>query len=297
MPRSPMFRAPVVVLALGSLTFAGAACGGDDDDDADVTAGPVEVQDAGAEGGRAQLPGAAAVGQTGSSSATVGIVLSVDGSGVDQDVPVTLRLDYDAEVVEADAGGYTVENTFTGAEVLDGPDGADLSAVEDLVGVRYRETFNPDGTSGDNELVDEGSLTDAQREAYEQFGSQVETASFDYPDEPVGVGATWTSVSTIAQQGFDLAVTYHYELTALEGDDYTIEISYDEDIDDTVTSDGVEADVTGTLQGGGTTVGRVGEPLAVDTSIEQHLDMDVDADGESISMTMDVTVAVAPSAS
>jgi hypothetical protein len=156
---------------------------------------------------------------------------------------------------------------------------------------------NPDGTSDDTELVDEGSLTDAQREAYEQFGSQVESTAFDYPDEPIGVGATWTSVSTVQQQGFDLAVTYHYELTALEGDAYTIEISYDEDIDDTVSSDGVQADVTGTLRGGGTTAGTIGNPLAVETSIEQNLEMDVEADGDSLAMSMDVTVAVAPVAS
>jgi hypothetical protein len=290
MSRSLTFRAPIAALAIG--TFGLVACGGDDD--LDVAAGPVELEDAGAEGGRIELPGAAEVGQTGSSSATVDITLGIDGAGVDQDVPVTLRLDYDSEVVEADAGGYVVENEFTGAEVIDGPDDADLRAVQDLVGVRYRETFNPDGTSDDSELVDEDGLTAAQRSAYEEFGSQVESTAFDYPDEAVGLGATWTSVSTIQQQGFDLDVTYQYELTALDGDDYTIAISYDEEIDDSLSVDGTDADVTGRLRGGGTSSGTVGNPLAVATSIEQNLDMDIDADGDTVSMTMDIIVAVAP---
>jgi hypothetical protein len=290
MSRSLSFRAPVALLALGS--FALTACGGDDD--AEVTAGPVELEDAGQEGGRVQLPGAAEVGQTGSSSATVDITLGIEGAGVDEDIPVTLRLDYDSEVVEADASGYVVDSEFTGAEVLDGPSDADFSAVSDLVGVRYRETFDPDGTSNETELLDEDGLTEAQRSAYEEFGSQVESTAFDYPAEAVGVGATWTAVSTIEQQGFDLAVTYHYELTALDGDDYTIAISYDEDIDDTFSVDGTDADVTGRLSGGGSTSGTIGNPLALDTSIEQNLDMEIDADGSTVSMTMDITVAVAP---
>jgi hypothetical protein len=295
MSRSRTFRAPLAALAIGSLALVATACG-DDDASVDVTPGAVELGSAGSESGRVELPGAAEVGQTGSSSATVAIALRIEGGGLDEEVPVTLRLDYDAEVIEADTAGYVVENEFTGAEILDGPDGADFSTLEDLVGVRYRETFNPDGTSDDTELVDEGDLTDAQREAYEQFGSQVESTTFDYPDEPVGVGATWTSVSNVQQQGFDLDVTYHYELTALEGDRYTIEISYDEDIDDTFSADGTEADVTGTLTGGGSTTGTIGNPLAVETSLEQDLDMRVEADGESLDMAMQITVAVEPRA-
>jgi hypothetical protein len=52
--------------------------------------------------------------------------------------------------------------------------------------------------------------------------------------------------------------------------------------------------VTGHLSGGGSTSGTVGNPLAMDTSIEQDLDMDIDADGSTVSMTMDITVTVAP---
>jgi hypothetical protein len=290
MSRSLSFRAPLAVLAAGSLAFA--ACGGDDD--ADVTAGPAEVSDAGATEGRIQLPGTTEVGHTASASAQVDILLAIDGSGVNEEIPVSLRLDYDAEVVEADAEGYVVENEFTAAEVLDAPDGADLSSVEDLVGVRYRETFNADGTSDETELVDEENLTAAQQDAYEEFGSQVESTAFDYPDEPVGLGATWSAVTTIEQQGFDLAVTYHYELTALDGDDYTITISYDEEIDDSVSVDGTDADLRGRLSGGGEASGTVGNPLAQAVTIGQDLDMDIDADGQSVSMALQVTVGVTP---
>jgi len=292
MSRFRTFRAPALALTFGALSLSLASCG--DDEGAEVTPGPVAVEDAGAEDGRVELPGSAEVGQTGSSAATIDMRLGIEGGGGAEEVPVSVRLDYDAEVVEADTAGYVVENTFTGAEVLDAPAGADFSVLEDLVGVRYRELFNPDGTSDDTELVDEDQLTSAQREAYEQFGSQVESTAFDFPDEPVGVGARWTSVSTVEQQGFDLTVTYHYELTALEGDRYTVEISYDEDIDDTFSVEGQDADVTGSLEGGGTTTGIVGNPLAFETSLEQDLEMDIEADGQSLSMTMSVAVTVEP---
>jgi hypothetical protein len=292
MSRSRSSRAPAALLVLGGLALTG--CGGDDE--ADVTVGAVEVSDAGAADGRVQLPGAAETGATGSSSATVDLAVAIDSGGVDEEIPVTLRLDYDSAVVESDAGGYVVDNEFTAAEVVDAPSGADFSSVDDLVGVRYRETFDEHGSSTGTELLDEGSVTEAQRAAYEEFGSQVSSTTFDYPDEPVGVGATWRAVTTIEQQGFELDVTYHYELTALDGDDYTIAITDDEAIDDSLSLDGTDADVAGRLEGGGTTSGTLGNPLAVASTIEQHLDLDVDADGESVSMTMDIAVDVTPQA-
>ena len=286
-------------LALATVALLGlAACGGDDDD-ADTSDGAVEVQSTGDESGRIQLPGTAEVGQTGSASVMVDLSLKLSGAGVDQEVPVTLRIDYDSEVVEADDDGYTTESEITGSEVLAAPDGADADdlGIEDLVGVKFREGFTADGTGGDLELVNDDELTDAQRSAFDDFSGDLETTSFDYPNEPVGVGATWTSVTGVESEGFDVDVTYHYELTAIDGDEYAIDISYDEDIDQHVDADGVDADVKGTLNGGGTSTGSVSNPLATAASITQDFDVSFDSDDQSMTMVMKVAVQVAPQAS
>lgn len=286
-------------LALAATALIGlAACGGDDDD-GDAKEGPVELQSAGAEAGRIELPGSAEVGQTGSASVLVDLTLAISGAGIDQEVPVGIRFDYDSEIVEADADGYVAESVVTGSDVIEAPKGTDPDelGIEDLVGVRFRQAFGADGTGGDLELVNDAELSDDQRAAFDDFGGDLESTSFEYPAEPVGVGATWTSVKEVASEGFDVEVTYHYELTAIDGDEYAIDISYDEDIDQHVDADGVDADVTGTLVGGGTSTGSVSNPLATAASITQDFDVDFDSDDQSMTMVMKVAVQVAPQVS
>jgi hypothetical protein len=285
MTRTPARRALAALTALTALT-ALAACGGDDD--VEVRDGGVTLDDAGAEAGRVQLPGPAVVGASGSASAAVAIAVSVDG----QEIPVELRLDFDGEVVEADDTGYTLETTFTGGEVIDAPAGAeaDLATVTDIVGVTYRQRYDADGSAQDAVLVDPDALTAAQRSAYDEFGSQLDSAAFDFPDEPVGEGATWRSVSEVSSQGLEVAVTYQYELQALSGDEYTIAISYDEDIDTEVQG----ADVTGSLRGGGTTTATIGNPMSQATSMEQDFDVSFDQDGSTTDLTMRIGIDVTP---
>jgi len=85
--------------------------------------------------------------------------------------------------------------------------------------------------------------------------------------------------------------------SSIDGDEYAIDISYDEDIDQHVDADGVDADVTGTLVGGGTSTGSVSNPLATAASITQDFDVDFDSDDQSMTMVMKVAVQVAPQVS
>ena len=193
-----------------------AACGGGGDSGgADATGRPVEVQSAGAESGRIQLPGTAGVGQTGSASVLVDISLQVSGIGMDEALPVSLRIDYDSEIVEADDEGYVSESVVTASEVLEAPDGADQDdlGIEDLVGVQVPGGVRPRrDRRGTSSCFDEDDLTDARHAAFDDFGGDLETTWFDYPSEPVGEGATWTAVTEIESEGLEVAVTYHYEL-------------------------------------------------------------------------------------
>lgn len=292
MSRTLTRRAPVAALALGSLVMA--ACGGGDDDDTTVTAGGIEVTSFGSETGRIQLPGTAEVGQTGSSS--VSVSTSVDLSGpVDQSVSVAVRLELATEVVSADADGYVVEAEYTGGETLDAPPEADLDAISNIVGVRYRQSFAADGTGGEPELIDEGSLTDAQRTAFEEFGAEAQATSFAFPAELLGEGATWTATSTIESQGLEIDVPYEYELTSVDGDNYEIDVTYDTDVDEQMSLDGVgDVDATGSVTGGGTLRGSVTNPLLQASTIDQEMDLDLDADGEVLSMVVNIAIEAAP---
>ena len=286
--RSRSRHAPLAAALILVSTAGVVAC---DSDDGGVTTGEVQLESAGAERGRVQLPGPAEVGSQGAASADVDMTVTVDG----REAPIHLRLDYEGAVVAADADGFTMESTFTDAAVLDAPEGADsdeLDSVSDIVGVTYRQRFDTDGGAGEAELVDGDQVTSAQRAAYESFGKELDSAAFSYPQEPVGEGAKWSSVATLRSQGLEVEVTYHYELTELDGKDYTVEIAYDQDIDTTLEG----ADVTGTITGGGTSGATIGDPMSQRTSLRQDLVMTVADGSDHAEMTMGIVIGIIPQA-
>jgi hypothetical protein len=291
MTRTLARRAPLGALALLSLALV--ACG-DDDDGATVTPGEVELTDPGAETGRIRLPGTAEVGQRATTSVMVTTDLDFSGP-IDQAGSVTVRLDVASQVIEVDAeGGYVVEAELVDGAAIDEPEGADLSAVRELIGVRYQQAFHADGAAGDPEPVDEEQLSATQRSAFEELGDDLQTTSFAFPDEPVGEGATWTASSTIASEGFEVEVPYEYELVSVDGDEYEITIRYGADIDERVEFSGEQADITGTVSGSGRLSGTVANPLVQQASIEQDLDVDIEVDGETLEMVVGIQVEMSP---
>jgi Family of unknown function (DUF6263) len=250
----------------------------------------VEVLDPGSESGRIELPGTAEVGQSGTGSATISIDLAMEGPGVSQEVPLSLRIDTDAEVVDVTDSGYVAGTTIRKAKLLDAPADLDPASIEAIAGVTYRQEFAADGTPGEIEVTNADELSNQQLQAFDEFASQLNTAALAYPPEPVGVGARWKSTQPVQGEGFDVDITYEYELTAIEGDTYTVEIHYDQDIDDDIQQGGQSAHLAGTVTGGGTTSGSVANPLLVNTSIDQNFDVDIESDGDQIAMTMDVSV-------
>lgn len=277
-------------LAAAAVVLAAVTACGDDDSSPDVSTGPAEIDQLGAEEPRVQLPGTGALGQTGSGAANIRLDLVVEGGGVSESVPVEIEIGYDAVIVDATEESYVAETTITGSEMADVPAGADTGDLEGLVGVTYRQEFAADGTAGQFELVNADDITSAQQTAFDELGASLGAATVAYPSEPIGVGARWSSVATIESEGFETDVTYRYELTELDGDDYVVTIDYDEDIDESIDVDGQSADVSGTISGGGTATGNVTSPLAAQVLVDQQTALAFDADGATYSMTMDLVV-------
>jgi Family of unknown function (DUF6263) len=252
--------------------------------------GRVEVLDSGAEGRRIRLPGPAEVGQSAASSVTIDVNLAMEGPGVSEEVPVSMRIDTEAEIVEVTDSGYVAETTITNAELTAGPRGLDPATFEQIAGITFRQRIRPDGTTGKVELVDADQFTNAQRQAFDQFIGQLQSASVAYPSEPVGVGARWQATQAVESQGFPFTITYVYELTSIEGDSYTMDVTYDQDIDDEFEQAGQTARMLGTVTGNGTTAGSIANPLLVNTAVTQDFDVDIESGGEQVEMTMDVRV-------
>ncbi len=208
-----------------------------------------------------------------------------------EDVTIGIVLGYDAEIVEADDAGYVSETTITDAELVEAPEGVDLSTFEAIIGVQYRQTFGADGTAGEIELVNEDELTAEQITAFEQFGSSINSAAaLAFPAEPVGEGAQWISTTAIASQGIEVEVDYEYELLEVDGSNYVLDITYDEDLDTEIEQGGQTGQLTGTVDGTGSVQGSADNPLLTTTELTQGFDFTVEADGQTIDVQMNIEV-------
>jgi hypothetical protein len=282
-PLTLFARVSTVGLLLGATAVG---CGGDDDAETTTSVDGIAVEDAGAADGRVRL-GVAHVGDTATTSTafTVGISIALPGESA-QTVELGLRLDSTSTVSEVAAdGGYTVQQTIDQITVDEAPEGVDLDELEGqyaaLQGATLEQTYDANGVAGESHIVDEESLPAEAREAAQDIEESASTATIFFPTEEIGVGARWSATQTTSKQGFDLTVTYEYELTALAGDDFEIAITYDDDIDQQATQDGTTFDVTGSISGGGTASGSVANPLDVSATVDQTLDMDLENDGDT----------------
>jgi hypothetical protein len=59
-----------------------------------------------------------------------------------------------------------------------------------------------------------------------EFEQQLSNFAAPYPNEPVGVGARWTSTASVRTGGIHTDITYEYELLAREGDRLTLAVTY-----------------------------------------------------------------------
>lgn len=264
----------LVVAGLG----AGAAAAGSSEP-------PMSSSPAAAAGDEIQLPIAYELGHT--ATQTGRFTTEMSGSMLGgQSITVDFEMAMTTEVVEVDEdGGGTLQITFDSTEVLDAPTGADFSTLDDLVGVSYSQEFDADGELGDVELIDEGALTDAQREAFDEFGAQAQAASVAFPEEAVAVGATWSEETEIESEGIEIPMTFEYELVALDAETYTLEMTASSDFSDEIQGTDVDGDVLAT----GTVIGRRDNPLAISVTQNQAITMDADGEG-SLELLIDLTL-------
>lgn len=246
----------------------------------------IEVVDAGAADGRVQF-GVAHVGDSARATTSLEIDLAVDLPGEsERATSFAITLEGENTVSEvAEDGGRTVHETVRSVTVDRAPDGAELAELEAqyaaLADVTFEQVYDANGVPVRTSVLDEASLDPAAREIAREIQESASTATVYFPTEPLGLGATWTATQVTAKQGFELMVTYHYELTALDGDRYEITIGYDDDIDQELTSEGATFDANGSIRGSGTATGSVANPLVQSARADQTLEMELEADGET----------------
>ena len=227
------------------------------------------------------LPPRAEVGQTASSTASIDITIEAEGQTVD--VAIEFRITSTVTGVAAD-GEYTVVVTIDEIALTEAPAAADPSTLGygELTGLQLEQRFDRAGRILATELLDADELSDQMRATAEGFASNLRTAQFAYPSEPVGIGAVWTTELDIASQGFAIPAAYRFEVTDITDGRYTLTIAYRSEFE--TSADGVDA--TGTVSGLGIASGSVENPL--DISVDLGQTIQASAAGEDLSVSISV---------
>ncbi|MFV0306425.1 MAG: DUF6263 family protein [Desertimonas sp.] len=213
---------------------------------------------------------------------TFTMVLEMSAAG--EEVTIALEFVAEAEIVAVAAdGGYTVQQMITAlSNPGNDPTGQTVvDQMQPMIGVAMLQEIAADGTPGEVEFIDDAPA-DAVA-AFEELGTSISGSPLDFPDTPVAVGDTWSNDVVTETEGVELAVTYDYELVALDDETFTVSVSYATDMD--------QMGVTGTTSGEGTMIGVRGQPLLIDSTIvstteasgggmtfDQRVDISLDAE-------------------
>ena len=117
----------------------------------------------------------------------------------------------------------------------------------------------------------------------------INSTSFAFPDTPIAVGATWEAQQSVDASGISIPATYRFHLRAVDADHYTVDVTFDADIDTDVSG----THVSGTIDGKGTIRGALDNPLLVDYRLQEVADLTSD-DGTSLHMQIVVDAAATP---
>jgi len=163
------------------------------------------------------------------------------GQGGAATPPITVTTE--SEVTSADDDGYEVTQRFTDVRTQ-GAGAAGNRAFAALKGLEVELDLTRQGEITDSEV----DVPDSAPQQFQQLGDQlaqsVTTAAVPFPSEEVGEGASWRATNELDSGGVTVSQVSTFTLTALDGDDYTVEVEVEQDLGGAGTGTG-----TGTSEG------------------------------------------------
>ncbi|MEM9455658.1 MAG: hypothetical protein AAGF11_15860 [Myxococcota bacterium] len=235
----------------------------------------------------------------------IGMTMGMRSDG--QDLPAipvpTTRTRLSSQVQQAGPDGITVKHAVEDMSV------EATSAVPQAVVDQVRATIeplrkyqavtrmDPRGIVLGGDALIPRDMPVTTRQTMQQLTESMGQLTAPLPREAVGIGARWTAVSDITQNGMKLRQTVHYTLVARAEDQATLELTLEQVLLDS------KVDVPGTL-GSSARVGRFDSagrgtveldlrhvsPTSVQMTIELSMAMDISAMGQEQRMEMDMNL-------
>lgn len=184
---------------------------------------------------------------------------------------------------------YTTRSIIQSIDETRPDAGSATSPFDSLFSLSFDQAYAANGAFQSGALIDAGNLSVEQQAAGDALLDSMAMATVGFPSEPIAVGASWTSRSTVGSDGIQTAVDIRCRLTSVAADTYTMDVSYSTSAAGQ-TSDGW---VDATVSGSGTFNGSLTNPLVVNGSLNQTVDgILTAADGTSSPWNKDTSILV-----
>jgi hypothetical protein len=186
----------------------------------------LELVDAGDSGNRIRLDALPEQGATWVGEMLVDVTLGVNGES--NDTPSSI-VEMTIEVVETDDdGSYTVASEVTGVRTAPSDDiDEDVLAEYEpraatMIGTTNTWTVDASGNVGEVTAAYPDDLDPTLTEGLEIGDRASDQLTVPLPDQPVGIGATWTTAQSTDLNGVQSNLTTEYELVDVADDVFTL---------------------------------------------------------------------------
>jgi hypothetical protein len=145
--------------------------------------------------------------------------------------PVRIPIDVSVDAVAAQ-GDASVTTGYGAATVVDdGSWGTDSraaleTALAGITALTTTATVTPRNVWRDPQVAGTDQLDDSVAPIIEQLGDQMGNLIVVFPQQAVGVGGRWRTMSSLTVSGIDVVQTYDYTVRTLDGSIVTVDVDY-----------------------------------------------------------------------
>lgn len=229
------------------------------------------------------------------SEATMNVDMSIGGDGIDVDFKMLLEADVVIDEVD-DKGIFKQSMTVTSATVKFGGElaqtGADTAPMAEAI-KGSKMSFRMDN-QGRVLGADLGGLDNPiMGQMRVGMNQALQGGVVPFPTDPVGVGAQWDALTTVAMMGVKTRIMASYKLVELNGDKGTLEFTLKGKAD-SQTMDMAGAGKVDLKALAIDAEGRVGfdlaNPTAGNVAMKLKMSMDVTAQAQNVAMKMGIGI-------
>lgn len=219
--------------------------------------------------------------------------------------PMRMVLETVVEAVAED-GDITASATYTDVSTLDAPGGKPMvrrqieTMLGSMRGMSARMTFTDRAVLRSAELQLPDDAQPMVREQIEGMAGSMDQFTTPLPEEPVGLGAKWTVLSTVANQGMIFQQTATYTLKAIDGD----VVDLDMQLTQTAEPQELDAQMPGATarllslsgKGSGTARMNLTQVMPVSSQMvaktEIHLEMTMQGQSQQLEQQMEMDISI-----